>query len=260
MTTAAFFTEDGVRVPAVSTEVMREIDRIAVEETGPNLFQMMENAGRSLALAVIERIGADWASTPIVVLAGTGGNGGGGICAARHLANRGADVTVVLTDPPALSPVAHEQLDTYRGTGGSLVPAEDLALLEPGFIVDAVIGYSLGASRTGPLGASSHGWRLGLPPSFPLTCLQVSMPPAGEHPDLMSPHRRRSPSPSPRAGSMSPRSETSSWPTSAFHRPPTDEPVSTCPGRCSGRPTAEQSDPSEGSRVVAFTKRQWGPV
>jgi NAD(P)H-hydrate epimerase len=44
-----FFTDSGVEVPAVTTEQMREVDRIAIEETGPNLFQMMENAGRNLA-------------------------------------------------------------------------------------------------------------------------------------------------------------------------------------------------------------------
>ena len=39
-----FVTDHGVQVPAVTAEQMREIDRIAVEEAGPNLFQMMENA------------------------------------------------------------------------------------------------------------------------------------------------------------------------------------------------------------------------
>ena len=38
-------------MPSVTASGVREIDRIAVEETGPNLFQMMENAGRNLALA-----------------------------------------------------------------------------------------------------------------------------------------------------------------------------------------------------------------
>ena len=48
-----FFTQDGIDVPAVTAEQMREVDRIAVDETGPNLFQMMENAGRNLALPVM---------------------------------------------------------------------------------------------------------------------------------------------------------------------------------------------------------------
>jgi len=73
---------------------MMEIDRIAMQETGPNLYQMMENAGRNLCTLTIEKLGRNWNKAKILVLAGTGGNGGGGICAARHLANRGADVTV----------------------------------------------------------------------------------------------------------------------------------------------------------------------
>src|SRR6516164_342406 len=39
-------------VPAVNAAQMREVHRIAMEETGPNLFQMMENAGRNLAYAL----------------------------------------------------------------------------------------------------------------------------------------------------------------------------------------------------------------
>ncbi len=49
-TAGRFLTESGVEVPAVTAAQMREVDRIATEETGPNLFQMMEHAGRSLAL------------------------------------------------------------------------------------------------------------------------------------------------------------------------------------------------------------------
>ena len=94
MTVHSFRTATGVTVPAITTEQMREVDRVAIEEVGPNLFQMMETAGRNLALSAIELLGSDWPRTPIVVLAGTGGNGGGGIAAARHLANRGADVAV----------------------------------------------------------------------------------------------------------------------------------------------------------------------
>src|SRR5215469_15415707 len=83
-----FTTAAGREVPSVTAEQMREIDRIAMEETGPNLFQMMENAGRSLAEMTLECLGDDWRQARIVVLAGSGGNGGGGISAAHHLANR----------------------------------------------------------------------------------------------------------------------------------------------------------------------------
>ena len=41
-----------VDVPAVTTEQIREVDRLAIEDSGLALLQMMENAGRSLALVV----------------------------------------------------------------------------------------------------------------------------------------------------------------------------------------------------------------
>ncbi len=47
---------------------------------------MMENAGRSFALLAVEVLGKGWEKARVVVLAGSGGNGGGGVCAARHLA------------------------------------------------------------------------------------------------------------------------------------------------------------------------------
>jgi NAD(P)H-hydrate epimerase len=147
--TECFVTDEGVVVPAITTEQMREVDRIAVEELGPNLYQMMENAGRNLALAAIEILGGEWRSTPIVVLAGSGGNGGGGLCAARHLANRGADVTVVMTRPEDLSPVTADQLDVYRATPGRLESRGRVDRLEPAFVIDALIGYNLAGAPHG---------------------------------------------------------------------------------------------------------------
>ena len=44
-----FVTSWGDELVAVRAGEMRKIDRIAVEETGPCLLQMMKNAGRSMA-------------------------------------------------------------------------------------------------------------------------------------------------------------------------------------------------------------------
>ncbi len=41
---------------------MREVDRVAVEETGPSLLQMMEHAGLELALASLAMLGEGWPS------------------------------------------------------------------------------------------------------------------------------------------------------------------------------------------------------
>lgn len=149
MSLSSFITLHGTAVPAVNTAEIREVDRLAIEEFGPNLYQMMENAGRNLALTVIDRLGSDWADRPIVVLAGTGGNGGGGICAARHLANRGADVAVVVTNQNGLHAVTATQLSTYQATRGRVVGPEGLGSVESALVVDAIIGYSLGGAPRG---------------------------------------------------------------------------------------------------------------
>jgi len=141
----SFVTDDGVVVPAITADTMREIDRIAIEDETPSLLQMMENAGRNLASTAVEQLGPDWRNTPIAVFAGPGGNGGGGICAARHLANHGGDVILVLADHHEMSPAADLQLAIYQKTPGR---TQSLGPFEPGLILDALIGYGLqGAPR-----------------------------------------------------------------------------------------------------------------
>lgn len=148
MSVDAFNTPTGIRVPAISTTQMQEVDRVAVEEVGPNLYQMMENAGRNLAEMCAQSLGDRWTDKRIVVCAGTGGNGGGGMCAARHLANHGGDVTLAVTEPSRLTGVPAEQLALFRAAGGRVVDAGQVGSIEADLVVDAVLGYSLtGAPR-----------------------------------------------------------------------------------------------------------------
>jgi NAD(P)H-hydrate epimerase len=141
-----FHDSDGREVPSLSERQMREVDRVAIEETGPNLFQMMENAGRNLAGTAMEVATGDG---PVVVLAGTGGNGGGGITAARHLANHGLEVLLVITDPSRLGEVPAFQLHVLAGTGTTPVSSEAVVDVRPAVVVDAIIGYSLKGPPTG---------------------------------------------------------------------------------------------------------------
>lgn len=152
--TLSFLTEESIAVPAVSAAQMRELDRIAVEQTGPNLYQMMENAGRTLAEFSLERLGAAWRKASIVVLAGGGGNGGGGICASRHLANRGARVHLCIADPEHLAEVPAFQRNLYRQTGGvELEPSDVVKQPRPDLVLDALIGYGLRAVPSGTVGS-----------------------------------------------------------------------------------------------------------
>jgi NAD(P)H-hydrate epimerase len=139
----------------ITVEQMRKVDRLMVDDYGITLVQMMENAGRSLAALTRMLHGGDMASARVLVLVGTGNNGGGGLAAARHLANAGADVRAALVaSPPLPSEVPERQRSTLQamGVAGSeaATDVEALAALlrDTDLILDALIGYSLrGASR-----------------------------------------------------------------------------------------------------------------
>lgn len=144
-----FVAESGTEITAITTAQMREVDRVAIEITGPNIFQMMENAGRNLASLTIDKLGGGWREARIMILAGTGGNGGGGICAARHLANRGANVRLCLSDEENLGEAPSFQRRIYQYARGIEIPIEELETEKPDIILDALIGYSLRSAPTG---------------------------------------------------------------------------------------------------------------
>lgn len=150
-TSVTFRTASGLVVPAVTADQMREVDRVAVEDFGLSILQMMENAGRNLALNVMETLGPGGARPEVAILAGSGGNGGGGLCCARHLHNRGFPVSVLLSkDAAELRGSAASQLRILRAAGVAPVErahAEEV-LRRSILVVDALIGYSLrGAPR-----------------------------------------------------------------------------------------------------------------
>jgi NAD(P)H-hydrate epimerase len=144
-----FWIEDGREVPAVTTEQMREADRIAAEDFGLGILQMMENAGRNLASLVMDHLGSS--SGKVVILAGSGGNGGGGLCCGRHLSNRGISVDFVLDRPAGeLQGAAAAQWSILSAEGAMAVEEDEtIEVLEAAdIIVDVLIGYSLqGAPR-----------------------------------------------------------------------------------------------------------------
>ena len=154
-----------VSVPFITTDQMREVDRAMIEDYGISLVQMMENAGRDLAhLARRRFLDGNATARRVLVLAGTGGNGGGGLVCARRLHNWGADVHVVVTSQPdqfTEIPLHHlttlQHMDIPVGVAGERVdlPPADL-------IIDAILGYSLHGAPTGQAAAliraaNAHG-------------------------------------------------------------------------------------------------------
>lgn len=138
-------------VPYLTTEQMVEVDRAMIEDFGIELIQMMENAGRNLAHLARERfLDGSPRDRWVVVLAGTGGNGGGALVCARRLHNYGAAVRVFITKPDAdFTPIPLHQLTILRNMSVPVAPAADIAAAPPpDLIIDGVIGYSLkGAPR-----------------------------------------------------------------------------------------------------------------
>ena len=164
--------------------------------------QMLESAGRGLAQLACDLLDGEILDRPIVVLAGRGPNGGGGLAAARHLLNRGAWVQVVCAHPAAeYRGAPGQQLAALQAMGAALAWAEDGWELPPcDLLIDAVIGHGLRGDPRGPArnlialansnaapilslvvpsGMDSEGGRLYTPHVQAAATLALALPPAG---------------------------------------------------------------------------------
>jgi NAD(P)H-hydrate epimerase len=163
----------GQAVPHLTTAEMIEVDRAMMEDYHIELIQMMENAGRNLAhLARIRFLDGDPRDRQVLVLAGTGGNGGGALVAARRLHNWGARVDVITTRMgDAFTPVPGHQLDILRRMGVATRTAdEELPPGVPDLVIDGIIGYSLKGT---PRGSAARLIRLANSSGAPVLALDT---------------------------------------------------------------------------------------
>jgi len=136
-------------VPWVSAATMREIQRVAQEDYGLDILQMMENAGRAAATLALAMLGGRGRGQRVLVLAGGGNKGAAGLCAARNLANWGCIVEPVLGQlEEDTSFAARRQLQILRHAGiiselerdgSERSLAEHLEHAD--LVVDALVGY-----------------------------------------------------------------------------------------------------------------------
>jgi NAD(P)H-hydrate epimerase len=142
-----------LNAPAVTAAQMREVDRLAVEEYAVQLIQMMEHAGRALAEVARRMLGGTVAVRRIFVAAGRGNNGGGGLAAARNLANWGGHVTALIERADAMKGTTSQQLTTARAAGVGVIEGdaalETIARGGADLLVDALIGYGLNGPPRG---------------------------------------------------------------------------------------------------------------
>lgn len=139
-------------IPKITTEQMIEVDRLMIEEYHIELIQMMENAGRGLAILAKEKfLNGNPLAKNVTILAGTGGNGGGALVCARRLANWGAKVQVFMTaEEDKMTPIPLHQLNILKKIGIPIQLGNRLKTdTETDLIIDGIIGYSISGDPYG---------------------------------------------------------------------------------------------------------------
>ncbi len=142
---------------ALTAAEMREVDRLTTERFGIPSLQLMEEAGKHVAEAALAAFAPDMPRR-ILVLCGTGNNGGDGFVAARHLRHVGLAPRIYLFG--AMSKVsgnAAENLKRWQEGDGKIVCVEDEATWEKAWplvssaqvIVDALLGTGLRGPASG---------------------------------------------------------------------------------------------------------------
>jgi len=172
---------------ALTSSEMRELDRKLMEIYHIDLPQMMENAGRALALQSKRFLGSSLIGRKILVMAGKGSNGGGGLVAARHLHNWGAAAEIVLSSPrEEMSPVAMKQLRIIDAMGiPTTLPvgsSKTLDHVSADLILDALLGYSQVGN---PRGEIARLINLANDSKVPIIALYI---PTGLNPDTGNPN------------------------------------------------------------------------
>ncbi len=163
---------------------MAEFDRILMKDYHIELQMMMENAGRALAVQASRLAGGSILDKRVLVMAGKGNNGGGGLVAARHLHNWRARVEVTLAssvhelrDVPAKQLLILHSMKVPILEASAKVNANDFDL-----IVDALLGYN---QKGNPRGRIAQLVSLANNSGKPILALDI---PTGLDPDDGSPH------------------------------------------------------------------------
>jgi NAD(P)H-hydrate epimerase len=131
---------------------MRAIEERA-ERLGVSRLLLMENAGKTVADYIERKMGA--AGRKVVVVAGTGNNGGDGFVAARHLAAYGARVKVFMIGlsenirtPEAslnwrIAKKMNQSIELFQLRDESFMSSIEKAISEADVVVDAIFGTGL---------------------------------------------------------------------------------------------------------------------
>lgn len=137
----------------LTREQVREVDRWSIEEYHIPGVVLMENASRAAADVAWEMVGRR-KDAKVLIVCGGGNNGGDGLAAARHLSNRGVDVTIALTIDPAK--YSGDALINWRIVEAMKLPWGRFERAKEGYrcdlILDAIFGTGLRERPREPFG------------------------------------------------------------------------------------------------------------
>jgi NAD(P)H-hydrate epimerase len=146
-------------IPALTPDQMSRVDHIMGDDFGVTVLQLMEVAGQAVAAWARERfLEGDARGKTVLVLAGSGGNGGDGMVAARFLHSWGAHPAVWLSHDAATLQVQGASAHQFRSLHSLGLPIQspsEPAGEEPGdlpgadLIVDALLGFGLSGPPSG---------------------------------------------------------------------------------------------------------------
>ena len=130
-------------------EQVRELDRLAIDEYRIPGYELMQTAGRTAFHILREK----WPrARRIVVLCGSGNNGGDGYVLARCAAESGFNVVVMpLRSPDTLGGDALLAAQDYQKCHGKIIPFDIYELDSCDVIVDALLGIGLERDVEGEL-------------------------------------------------------------------------------------------------------------
>src|SRR4051812_22914600 len=120
----------------LTTAEMERADRLTIAAGKPG-FALMLSAGQAVAEAAMDLV----KEGPILVIAGSGNNGGDGFVAAAELAARGREVSVILLRER--ESLQGDAALAARGWKRPVLPFNPEAIGRPALIIDALFGAGL---------------------------------------------------------------------------------------------------------------------
>ena len=127
----------------VTAEEMLRMDEATIQEFYVDVLVLMENAGRATATLARQMLHETTLGKRVACLVGGGNNGGDGMVAARHLANWGVDVNVIVgTTKDRMRDVPLGQLHVLEKMGMPILSGE-YNLRDYDLLIDGLIGYGL---------------------------------------------------------------------------------------------------------------------